>query len=160
MIFHLPLPNYFLIYDISAISSLVDYYFFCNPYIISMFYLRSLVNGFVRFTRLVEWDLALQWDVWVTEYGNTYTGWLWWLMNICGQLTGKARPAQDILLKLANFWNMIWVFIGLWSMATGTRIMNFANLVMVTQYLLLGKAFWSIANHTGACLDYDQLWTW
>ena len=53
-------------------------------------------------------------------------------MNICGQLTGKARPAQDILLKLANFWNMIWVFIGLWSMATGTRIMNFANLVMVT----------------------------
>jgi len=81
-------------------------------------------------------------------------------MNICGQLTGKARPAQDILLKLANFWNMIWVFIGLWSMATGTRIMNFANLVMVTQYLLPGKAFWSIANHTGACLDYDKLWTW
>ena len=39
-----------------------------------MFYLPSLANGFVRFTRLVEWDLALQWDVWVTEYGNTYTG--------------------------------------------------------------------------------------
>jgi hypothetical protein len=45
-------------------------------------------------------------------------------------------------------------------MGTSTRVVNFTSLVMITQYLLPGKAFWLIANHMGACLDYDELWTW